>query len=153
MEQIADISPRTAIQASRNGHHSWTSWALGIIEGDNCRSADTHLVKAKFAGLRGISVYFKDESTHPTGSLKHRLARSLFLYSICNGWIREGTTIIEASSGSTAVSEAYFADLLNLPFIAVMSRSTRPALRRMELMFQVARVTLIGSAEAVFGGP
>lgn len=116
----------TGKQASRNGHHSWTSWALGIIEGDNCRSADTHLVKAKFAGLRGISVYFKDESTHPTGSLKHRLARSLFLYSICNGWIREGTTIIEASSGSTAVSEAYFADLLNLPFIAVMSRSTSP---------------------------
>lgn len=113
-------------QTSRNGHHSWTSWALGIIEGDTCRSADTHLVKAKFAGLKGISVYFKDESTHPTGSLKHRLARSLFLYSICNGWIREGTTIIEASSGSTAVSEAYFADLLKLPFVAVMSRSTSP---------------------------
>ena len=125
----------SAKQASRNGHQSWTSWALGVIEGDTCRSADTHLVKAKFEGLRGVSLYFKDESTHPTGSLKHRLARSLFLYSICNGWIREGTTIIEASSGSTAVSEAYFADLLSLPFVAVMSRSTSPekidAIRRL----------------------
>ena len=27
---------------------------------------------------------------HPTGSLKHRLARSLFLYALCNGWIRRG---------------------------------------------------------------
>ena len=36
---------------------------------------------------------------HPTGSLKHRLARSLFLYALCNGWIDEGTTVIEASSG------------------------------------------------------
>ena len=27
---------------------------------------------------------------HPTGSLKHRLARSLFLYALCNGWIRAG---------------------------------------------------------------
>ncbi|STQ43438.1 Cysteine synthase [Ewingella americana] len=53
-----------------------------------------------------------------SGSLKHRLARSLFLYGLCNGWIRENTPIIEASSGSTAISEAYFARLLGLPFIA-----------------------------------
>ena len=63
---------------------------------------------------------------HPTGSLKHRLARSLFLYGLCNGWIVEGTTIVEASSGSTAVSEAYFARFLGLPFIAVMPASTSP---------------------------
>ncbi|MCW1250388.1 PLP-dependent cysteine synthase family protein, partial [Acaricomes phytoseiuli] len=43
---------------------------------------------------------------------------------LVNGWIREGTTIIDASSGSTAVSEAYFARLLDLPFVAVMPRST-----------------------------
>jgi cysteine synthase A len=61
---------------------------------------------------------------HPTGSLKHRLARSLFLYALCNGWVHEDTTIIEASSGSTAVSEAYFARLLGLPFVAVMPAST-----------------------------
>ena len=37
------------------------------------------------------------------------MARSLFLYALCNGWISEDTTVVEASSGSTAVSEAYFA--------------------------------------------
>ncbi|SUG16418.1 lyase [Salmonella enterica subsp. arizonae] len=70
----------------------------------------------------GIQLYLKDESTHPTGSLKHRLARSLFLYGLCNGWIKEGTPIIEASSGSTAISEAWFA-----PFIgtAVHRRHAR----------------------------
>jgi len=71
-----------------------------------------------------IALYLKDESTHPTGSLKHRLARSLFLHALCNGWIGPRTTIIEASSGSTAVSEAYFARMLGLRFIAVMPRST-----------------------------
>ena len=71
-----------------------------------------------------VDVFFKDETTHPSGSLKHRLARSLFLYALCNGWVREGTTVIEASSGSTAISEAYFARLLGLPFIAVVPRST-----------------------------
>ena len=74
--------------------------------------------------MAGIDIYLKDESTHPTGSLKHRLARSLFLYAICNGWVGPNTTIIESSSGSTAVSEAYFARLLGLPFIAVMPEST-----------------------------
>ena len=74
----------------------------------------------------GIDLYLKDESVHPTGSLKHRLARSLFLYGLCNGWIPEGTTIVDASSGSTAVSEAYFARFLGLPFVAVMPASTSP---------------------------
>lgn len=107
------------------GHdRGWTRWATGILRGDANRSADTHLVHLAFQGIPRVSIYLKDESTHPTGSLKHRLARSLFLYGICNGWIREGTTLVEASSGSTAVSEAYFANLLKLPFIAVMHRST-----------------------------
>ncbi len=102
----------------------WTRRAIDILEADGRRSADTHLVMPDFPGLRGISIYLKDESSHPTGSLKHRLARSLFLYGICNGCIRRGTTLVEASSGSTAVSEAYFARLLSLPFVAVMPRST-----------------------------
>lgn len=106
---------------------AWARNAISLLEGDGRRSADTHLVKPVFRGLSGISVYLKDESTHPTGSLKHRLARSLFLYGICNGKIRKGTTLVEASSGSTAVSEAYFASLLGLPFIAVMPKSTSQA--------------------------
>jgi cysteine synthase A len=105
---------------------SWTSQAIKKIEADFNRSSDTHLFKLDLLSHRGVEIYLKDESTHPTGSLKHRLARSLFLYGLCNGWIKEGTTIIEASSGSTAVSESYFARLLGLPFIAVMPKTTSP---------------------------
>ncbi|VEA38435.1 lyase [Salmonella enterica subsp. enterica] len=84
----------------------------------------THLIRLPLSAFPGIQLYLKDESTHPTGSLKHRLARSLFLYGLCNGWIKEGTPVIEASSGSTAISEAWFARLLGLPFIAVMPACT-----------------------------
>jgi cysteine synthase A len=105
----------------------WVKEAIQKIEADFNRSADTHLIRLDLPSLPRIQLYLKDESTHPTGSLKHRLARSLFLYGLCNGWIRAGTTIIEASSGSTAISEAYFARLLGLPFIAVMPQSTSPA--------------------------
>ncbi|MEH6776195.1 MAG: PLP-dependent cysteine synthase family protein [Cereibacter changlensis] len=105
-------------------NRDWTRHAIALLQGDGRSSADTHLVNPAFKGLRGIQIYLKDESTHPTGSLKHRLARSLFLYGICNGRITEGTTLVEASSGSTAVSKAYFAHLLDLPFLAVMPRTT-----------------------------
>jgi cysteine synthase A len=106
---------------------AWVVEAVHKIERDFQRSADTHLIKLDLPATPGVALYLKDESTHPTGSLKHRLARSLFLYGLCNGWIDEGTTIVEASSGSTAVSEAYFARLLGLPFVAVMPRGTSPA--------------------------
>ncbi|WP_394239974.1 PLP-dependent cysteine synthase family protein [Vibrio astriarenae] len=104
--------------------HQWINSAIQKLEADFQRSADTHLIKLDLPSLEGIDIYLKDESTHPTGSLKHRLARSLFLYAICNGWVGPKTPIIESSSGSTAVSEAYFARLLGLPFIAVMPKST-----------------------------
>lgn len=104
--------------------NAWVNNAISEINADYQRSADTHLIRFTLPAFPGIQLYLKDESTHPTGSLKHRLARSLFLYGLCNGWIKEGTTIIEASSGSTAVSEAYFARLLGLPFIAVMPACT-----------------------------
>jgi cysteine synthase A len=105
-------------------HRAWVAHAVQVIEADFNRSADTHLLRVPLPAVPEIALYLKDESTHPTGSLKHRLARSLFLYGLCNGWIGPNTTIVEASSGSTAVSEAYFARLLGLRFVAVMPRST-----------------------------
>jgi len=114
----------TDARPQRPTDRSWLDEAVRRIQADANRSADTHLVHVPVPGLPGVDVYLKDESTHPTGSLKHRLARSLFLYALCNGELHAGTTVIEASSGSTAVSEAYFARMLQLPFIAVMPRST-----------------------------
>jgi cysteine synthase A len=103
---------------------AWVHEAVRRVEADANRSADTHLVPLPPLAFPGIDLYLKDESTHPTGSLKHRLARSLFLYGLCNGWIHAHTTVVDASSGSTAISEAYFARLLGLRFIAVMPAAT-----------------------------
>jgi cysteine synthase len=107
-----------------NDVRAWVSRAVAAVAADANRSADTHLLPFPLPVAWGIDLYLKDESVHPTGSLKHRLARSLFLYALCNGWVGPGTTIVEASSGSTAVSEAYFARMLGLPFIAVMPAAT-----------------------------
>ncbi|MEV6070542.1 PLP-dependent cysteine synthase family protein [Nocardia sp. NPDC052001] len=113
-------------RCDRSAPRDWVDNAVRLIDADAQRSADTHLLRYPLPAEWGVQLYLKDESTHITGSLKHRLARSLFLYAICNGWITEGTTVVEASSGSTAISEAYFAKLLGLDFVAVMPATTSP---------------------------
>jgi cysteine synthase A len=140
-----------AMNHSPSPGNGWLNNAILRIEADYLRSADTHLIPLPLPAFAeaGIDLYLKDESTHPTGSLKHRLARSLFLYALCNGWIREGTTIVEASSGSTAVSEAYFARLLGLPFIAVMPRSTSPE-KVAQIAFHGGSCHFVGQADQVY---
>ncbi|TDQ48232.1 PLP-dependent cysteine synthase family protein [Actinorugispora endophytica] len=105
---------------------SWVDEAIRRVAADANRSADTHLHVFPLPEEWGVDLYLKDESVHPTGSLKHRLARSLFLYALANGWVTEHTTVVEASSGSTAVSEAYFARLIGVDFITVVPRGTSP---------------------------
>jgi cysteine synthase len=128
---------------------SWTHEAIRRIEADFNRSADTHLIPLRLPGYPDIDVYFKDESSHPTGSLKHRLARSLFLYALCNGWLSERSTIVEASSGSTAISEAYFARLLGLPFIAVIPAGTSRA-KIEAIEFYGGRCHLVEGAGSIY---
>jgi cysteine synthase A len=127
---------------------TWLREAVRRIEADFQRSSDTHLIPVALPGFPGIALYLKDESSHPTGSLKHRLARSLFLHALCNGWLHEGATVVEASSGSTAVSEAYFARLLGLPFIAVMPRATSPQ-KIAAITFQGGQCHLVDDAAAI----
>lgn len=106
--------------------HQWARRAIKLLDDEKRRSADTNLRELMLPALKGIKILLKDESTHPTGSLKHRLAGALFYDAICSGFIHEGTVVVESSSGSTAVSEAYFAQLLGLQFIAVMPQATSP---------------------------
>jgi cysteine synthase A len=129
--------------------HAWVHDAIRRIEADFQRSADTHLIPLALPGFSGVHLYLKDESSHPTGSLKHRLARSLFLHALCNGWLKQGKPVIEASSGSTAISEAYFARLLGLPFIAVMPRATSPE-KIAAIAFYGGRSHLVDHPHAVY---
>ncbi|MBA8796176.1 cysteine synthase A [Friedmanniella endophytica] len=134
---------------NRDDPRGWVSWAIARVEADANRSADTHLHPFPLPAAWGVDLYLKDESVHPTGSLKHRLARSLVLYGLCNGWIGPHTLLVDASSGSTAVSEAYFARLLGLSFVAVMPASTVP--EKCELIrFQGGRCHLVDDPTTIY---
>jgi cysteine synthase A len=142
-------SPAPDVDRSDPARRAWVDRAVAAVEADAHRSADTHLLVFPLPPQWGVDLYLKDESTHPTGSLKHRLARSLFLYGLCNGEITEGSTIVEASSGSTAVSEAYFARMLGLPFVAVMPATTSP--EKIEIIeFHGGRCHLVEDASTVY---
>ena len=120
MQSLVDVQP------ARPSDRAWIAERVRRLQADARRSADTHLVRVPLPAGWDVDLYLKDESTHRTGSLKHRLARSLFLHALCNGWIGPGTPAVEASSGSTAVSEAWVARRLDVPFVAVMARTTSP---------------------------
>ncbi|MFG3255195.1 PLP-dependent cysteine synthase family protein [Streptomyces sp. NPDC048172] len=145
----ATSAPTADVDRSDPEYRAWLKEAVRKVRAESGRSADTHLLAFPLPEEWGIDLYLKDESTHPTGSLKHRLARSLFLYGLCNGWIRPGGPVIEASSGSTAVSEAYFAKLIGVPFIAVMPRTTSTEKTRL-IEFHGGRCHLVDDPHTVY---
>ena len=143
LEGVADVDRSDA------DYRAWLKRAVRLVQADGNRSADTHLLRFPLPPSWDVNLYLKDESTHPTGSLKHRLARSLFLYGLCNGWIRPDRPVVEASSGSTAISEAYFAALIGVPFIAVMPRTTSTEKQRL-IEFQGGRCHLVDDPASVY---
>lgn len=102
----------------------WHKNAIKKNLADRQRSSDTDLLSIWLPNIPNIELYLKNEGGHKTGSLKHRLARSLYLLALVNKEIGPESTCVEVSSGNTAVSEAYFAQLLKLKFIAVMPKGT-----------------------------
>ena len=128
-----------------NATREFVADAVAALHDEAARAADTPLRALPLAPYPGVTLYFKDESAHPSGSLKHRLARSLFLYALCNGRLAPGQRVVDASSGSTAISQAWFARLLGCPFTAVMPACTSPD--------KVARVRRLGGDVELVADP
>lgn len=128
---------------------SFVNDAVAFLRKDADESQATPIHRFPLEEFPGIDVLIKDESAHPTGSLKHRLARSLLINALVNGRIGPETTVIEASSGSTAISEAHFCRELGLPFVAVMAASTSPEKIRLVESFG-ARCELVEDPTSVY---
>ncbi|MBX3563598.1 MAG: pyridoxal-phosphate dependent enzyme [Sphingomonas sp.] len=141
---VAQREDRHSLVRAGPRARAWTAWALGQLSDPANAAVDPPLIPVPLPEFQGIDFFLKDETAHPTGSLKHRLAHALFLHALCNGDLHEGSTVIEASSGSTAISEAWFAAKLGLRFIAVVPQRTASA--------KVAAIEALGG-EILFAGP
>ncbi|MEV0146613.1 MULTISPECIES: pyridoxal-phosphate dependent enzyme [unclassified Nonomuraea] len=94
---------------------TWTEHALALLE----PGEPTPLIELPVAAP-GVRLLLKDESKHPTGSLRHRHARALFRRAVLDGLVAEGTPVVEATGGNAAVAQAWFARRLGLPYLVVM---------------------------------
>ncbi|WP_216671126.1 PLP-dependent cysteine synthase family protein [Mangrovicoccus sp. HB161399] len=118
---------RHCLSLQRHAPRGWIAGALAKLRAEAEAAAPTPLCFLSARGRPDIRFALKDESRQPTGSLKHRLARALFVSGLCSGEIGPDTVLVEASSGSTAISEAWFARMLGLRFVAVIPAGTSPA--------------------------
>lgn len=107
----------------------WTRESIRLMWSEKKRSGVTPLLRLSPPFKKDLHVYLKDESKSVTGSLKHRVAWGLVMGALVNGAIGPGTHLYEATSGNTAIGEAYFASILGVPFTAVM----RPGISELKI--------------------
>ena len=100
----------------------------------------------------GAKVYAKVESFNPAGSVKDRVAHRIIADYIKNGDIdlASNPTVIEASSGNTAIGLAAACASLGIKFIAVMPESMSME-RRILLRCYGADVYITSAASGVKG--
>lgn len=82
---------------------------------------DTPLVRLnRLADPKGATVYAKLESFNPSRSVKDRAAYNMILEAEKKGYLKEGSTIIEPTSGNTGIGLAMAASLRGYRTIIVM---------------------------------
>jgi S-sulfo-L-cysteine synthase (O-acetyl-L-serine-dependent) len=80
-----------------------------------------------------VTIYGKLEGNNPGGSVKDRAAYGMIKGAIDRGEIKEGVTLIEATSGNTGIALAMIASLFNVPIELVMPEdATRERVLTME---------------------
>ncbi|HVW94838.1 MAG TPA: cysteine synthase CysM [Mucilaginibacter sp.] len=93
-----------------------------------------------------VKVFAKLEGNNPGGSVKDRAALNMIRSALERGDIKEGTKLVEATSGNTGIALAMIACLYGLEIELVMpSSSTRERTLTMEAFG--AKVTLLESIE------
>jgi S-sulfo-L-cysteine synthase (O-acetyl-L-serine-dependent) len=68
----------------------------------------TPLIRLRAFGAEtpGVELYAKAEFQNPGGSVKDRAAASILREATRNGWLRDGVTILDATSGNTGIAYA-----------------------------------------------
>lgn len=82
---------------------------------------------------KNVTIYGKLEGNNPGGSVKDRAAYGMIKGALDRGEIKEGMTLIEATSGNTGIALAMIASLFNVPIELVMPEdATRERVLTME---------------------
>lgn len=84
-----------------------------------------------------FELWAKAEFLNPTGSVKDRTARGIVLDALADGRLDQGRTLMDASSGNTAVSYAMLGARLGFPVELILPANAHPS--------RVARIRAYGA--------
>lgn len=76
-------------------------------------------------------IYGKVENTNPSGSIKARAVYQMLLDYKKDGILKEGSTIVEATSGNTGIALAYYTKIFNYRLLIFMPKSMSEERRKM----------------------
>jgi cysteine synthase A len=107
---------------------------------------ETPIIKINRLAPEHITLYVKMESFNPMASVKDRLAFAIINEAKRSGVLKEGQTVVEATSGNTGIALAMVCAVLEHPFVATMVE-TFSVERRKIMRALGAKVILTPAAE------
>ena len=111
---------------------------------------NTPSIKLRNISINETNIYVKAEYFNPASSVKDRLAISIIENAEKNGSIKEGQTVVEATSGNTGIGLAMVCAAKNYPLVVTMPDSA--SMERRKLMrFLGAKVLLTPASEGGTG--
>ena len=107
---------------------------------------ETPVIKINRLAPEHVDLYVKMESFNPMASVKDRLAFGIINDARKSGKLKEGQTVIEATSGNTGIALAMVCAVLGHPFVATMVETF--SIERRKIMRALgAKVILTPAAE------
>ena len=107
---------------------------------------ETPVIKINRLAPEHVDMYVKMESFNPMASVKDRLAFAIINDARKSGKLKEGQTVIEATSGNTGIALAMVCAVLGHPFVATMVETF--SIERRKIMRALgAKVILTPAAE------
>ena len=107
---------------------------------------ETPIIKINRLAPEHVDLYVKMESFNPMASVKDRLAFAIINDARKSGKLKEGQTVIEATSGNTGIALAMVCAVLGHPFVATMVETF--SIERRKIMRALgAKVILTPAAE------
>ena len=88
-------------------------------------------IESKFNLGENVELYGKVEKNNPAGSIKDRAVKQIILDLFKEGKLKEGSTIIEPTSGNTGIAMAAIGRYLKLNVIIVMPSSMSEERRKL----------------------